>query len=153
MYSLVYIATLALSADVSIAKETNAVANAIKAVHGNPVLVHVWATWCDACVHEFPHFAKLAKTPGLKVISVSVDLPQGIDSHVRPFLDQQHATFATLLIDVDDPTAVMHTLNPRWSGAIPADFLYDKDGKLVQHFFGASGKQIDEAISALVREK
>ncbi len=150
MYNFLYIASLALSADVSIAKNTNAVADAIKADRGNPVLVKVWATWCEACVKEFPHFVELAKTPGLKVISVSVDLAQGIDSHVRPFLDQQHATFATLLLDVDDPTAVMHTLDPEWSGAIPAGFLYDKDGKLVQHFFGASGKQIDQAINALL---
>ena len=141
---------LAFAADVTVTTSDTAVQDAVAANHGTPTMVHFWATWCDACVKEFPHFVKLAKTPGIKVVLVSVDLKQTLDKHVRPFLDEQHVEFPSLLLDVDSPERVMHAIDAKWKGAIPATFLYDREGKLVQRFFGDKGDALEKALSALM---
>ena len=140
---------LALDVDINVTASNTAVQDAVAANHGTPTLVHFWATWCDACVRDFPHFMRVAKTPGLKVVLVSVDLKQTLEKHVRPFLEQQHVDFPSLLLDVDDPDRVMHAIDPKWKGAIPASFLYDKDGKLVRRVLGTSDT-LDKAVGALL---
>jgi thiol-disulfide isomerase/thioredoxin len=141
----------ALAADVTVTTSDNAIRDAVASHHGSPVLVQFWATWCDACMHEFPHFLRLAKTPGLKVVSVSVDLKQGLERHVRPFLEREHVEFPTVLLDVDSPERVMRAIDPTWNGSIPAGFLYDKEGKLVRRFLGDGGAAIDKAVNALTQ--
>lgn len=149
MFSSFVFAAL-LAADITVTASNTAVQDTIAQHRGSPVLLHFWATWCDACVKEFPHFMQVAKTPGLKVVLVSVDLKQTIDKHVRPFLEQQHVDFPSLLLDVDNPERVMHAIDARWNGAIPASFLYDKDGKLVRRFLGDKGDALEKAIGALI---
>src|SRR5439155_7167079 len=42
-------------------------------LHGRPVLVNFWATWCGPCVDEAPDLAVLARAYGAKVQFVGVD--------------------------------------------------------------------------------
>jgi thiol-disulfide isomerase/thioredoxin len=146
-------AVLALAADpqITIVKTDDAVPRAIAAHKGSVVIVKFWATWCDPCVAEFPHFLEVAKAfPQAQVVSVSVDLRQGIESSVKPFLKKHNVAFPTLLLDVDDPAVVMAKIDKAWDGTLPATFVYGKDGKLAKSFVGPA-KELKETVAKLLQ--
>ncbi len=101
------------------------------------VLVNVWATWCVPCREEFPdllHVARELAPKGLRLVLVSVDFP-GAEAETTSFLTSQGVDFPTYLRTGKDE-AFVDGLEPQWSGAIPATFLYDAKGKLVQFWEG-----------------
>jgi thiol-disulfide isomerase/thioredoxin len=101
------------------------------------VLVNVWATWCMPCREEFPdllHVARELAPKGLRLVLVSVDF-EGDDDQATKFLTSQGVDFPTFVRRGKDEVFV-DGLEPQWSGAIPATFIYDADGKLVQFWEG-----------------
>jgi thiol-disulfide isomerase/thioredoxin len=94
-------------------------------------VVNVWATWCTPCREEFPDLLRLHRAyreRGLRLILVSADFEDRVDE-VRGFLDREGVDFETFLKTGDD----MHfidRLDPKWSGALPATFVYDGRGAL-----------------------
>ena len=120
---------------------TPAAADAILAEIRKPgaaaVLVNVWATWCAPCLEEFPdllHVARDFAPKGLRLVLVSVDFP-GEEASVAKFLTSQGVDFPTFMRTGKDEDFV-NGLEPQWSGAIPATFLYDAQGKLVRFWEG-----------------
>jgi thiol-disulfide isomerase/thioredoxin len=103
---------------------------------GAPVtLVNLWATWCQPCVEEFPDLVRLQRAyrdRGLRVLFVSVDFDSELGT-VRRFLAEQGVDFPTYIKAQDDDNAFINTLNPNWSGAIPATLIFDQAGRL-RHF-------------------
>ena len=101
------------------------------------VLVNVWATWCAPCREEFPdllHVARELAPKGLRLVLVSVDFP-GAEAETTSFLTSQGVDFPTFQRTGKDE-AFVDGLESQWSGAIPATFLYDADGKLVRFWEG-----------------
>lgn len=106
---------------------------ALEAYRGKVVAVNLWATWCRPCVEEFPDLVKLYnshKARGLVVVAVSVDEPESLEK-VREFLAKQRATFPAFIRKPGDMEAFINTVDPNWSGAVPATFLFDRKGKRV----------------------
>ena len=66
----------------------------IRERHGKPLLLNIWATWCQPCIEEFPDLIKLAQTDSLvEVVGISVDYPDEIHSRVTPFLEKLKVPF------------------------------------------------------------
>ena len=104
-----------------------------------PLLVNFWATWCDPCREEFPELVKLDqqfRRKGLDMIAVSLDDLADIKTGVPKFLREMRATMPAYLLNVPDPDQIISTVDPQWSGALPATFLYDAEGKVVFKHFG-----------------
>jgi len=104
-----------------------------------PLLVNFWATWCDPCREEFPDLVRLEKqyrAHGLDFTAVSLDDLSEIKTSVPQFLRQMRVTVPTYLLNVSDPDTAIHQVDPAWSGALPATFLYDSQGKLVYKRLG-----------------
>lgn len=99
-----------------------------------PVVVNVWATWCRPCVEEFPEILEFArKNQGnVKVMLVSADFSSRRDL-VDKFLRDQGVGFVTYLKQGSDE-AFVEVLSPKWSGALPATFVFAPGGKLVSWF-------------------
>ena len=122
-------------------------------------LVNVWASWCGPCREEFPdllHVAKELAPRGLRVILVSVDNP-GDESETTDFLTSQGVNFPTYRRVGKDEDFV-DGLERQWSGAIPATFLYDANGKLVRFWEGKASypvikKRALEALGTKTKEK
>ena len=122
-----------------------------------PLLVNFWATWCDPCREEFPDLVKLDqqfRPQGLDMISVSLDDLADIKIGVPKFLSEMHATMPAYLLNVSDPDQIISTVDPKWSGALPATFLYDAEGKVVfKHFGRFKLLELRAAIEKLVGSK
>lgn len=122
-----------------------------------PLLVNFWATWCDPCREEFPDLVKIDQTfrpQGLDTISVSLDDLAELKTEVPKFLRLMRATMPAYLLNVSDPDQIISTIDPNWSGALPATFLYDADGKVVfKHFGRIKPSEVRAAIEKLVGNK
>ena len=122
-----------------------------------PLLVNFWATWCDPCREEFPDLVKLDqqfRPQGLDVITVSLDDLADIKTGVPEFLRQMRATMPAYLLNVSDPDQIISTVDSKWSGALPATFLYDAEGKVVfKHFGRFKPVELRAAIEKLVSSK
>lgn len=106
---------------------------------GKILLINIWATWCAPCREEFPDLVKIANAyhdRNVEVVGISADFPDEIDSKVKPFLKSQHATFQNYVKNFVDDEAFINSVNPEWSGVLPATFVYDVDGKLQDSYFG-----------------
>ena len=102
------------------------------------VLVNMWATWCGPCREEFPGLVRVAhkyQDQGLKVMLVSADDSAELAA-VKKFLAKQGVDFpAYLKAEKDEP--FIDGLDKRWTGALPATFIYDGTGKLREFWEGS----------------
>ena len=122
-----------------------------------PLLVNFWATWCDPCREEFPDLVRIDKQyrpQGLDFTAVSLDDLAEINTSVPQFLREMHVTVPTYLLSVSDPEQAMNKVDPQWSGALPATFLYDAQGNIVYKRLGRiKVPELTAAIEKLLGEK
>ena len=105
---------------------------------GKVTLVSFWATWCVPCRAEVPRLVQLEKRlqdKGLKLVLISAD---DVDSEMdaRRFLTTKNVPMPSYQKVVKNDDKFIEGLDPKWSGALPALFLYDKTGKKVKSFVG-----------------
>ena len=100
-------------------------------------IVNVWATWCGPCREEFPDLVKFQRDwreRGVEVMYVSADFDDQLEA-VEKFLDSHGVDGPTYLKNETDMKFI-DGLDRRWSGALPATFVYDRTGKLVRYWEG-----------------
>jgi thiol-disulfide isomerase/thioredoxin len=103
----------------------------VAAARGNVILLNVWATWCHPCREEFPHLVRLQRelaAQGLSLVLVSADFDSQLPK-VSEFLAGHGVDFRTYR-KVGSDADFIDGLDARWSGALPATFLYDRGGTL-----------------------
>ncbi|MCW8811433.1 MAG: TlpA family protein disulfide reductase, partial [Ignavibacteriaceae bacterium] len=118
-----------------------------------PLLINVWATWCTPCREEFPDLVKIGRSYGdkVRVVGISVDDSDVLNSKVIPFIKNQKADFEIYLLKVVESEDFINLLNKKWSGAIPATFIYDKDGNQKEMLIGKqSYESFEEAIKKVI---
>jgi thiol-disulfide isomerase/thioredoxin len=94
-------------------------------------VVNIWATWCQPCIEEFPDLLRLSRDyreRGVRLVLVSADFDDSLPS-VKDYLANQGVDFVSYLKKGDDMEFI-DRLEPRWSGALPATFIYDSGGSL-----------------------
>jgi thiol-disulfide isomerase/thioredoxin len=114
---------------------------------GKPLLMTFWATWCEPCRDEYPMLNELAKQyapKGLQVIGVNFD-DEGDLILTRRFIARYKPIFPNYRKKRGDEAAFTQAVWPDWNGALPASFLYDKDGNQVGRVLGASNRETYEA--------
>lgn len=93
-------------------------------------VVNFWATWCVPCVEELPHFEKLNaayKDQKVKVLLVSLDMPQKVESNLLPFVKKKNMLSEVIYLNDPDANAWISKVDTAWSGAIPATVIYKRD--------------------------
>jgi len=110
----------------------------IKIRNGKVLLINIWATWCVPCIEEFPDLIKISDKYGekLELVGISIDYPDEIDSKILPFLNELQPSFINYVNGESDSDRFINNLNPKWSGAIPATFLYDSEAEQFSFFIG-----------------
>jgi thiol-disulfide isomerase/thioredoxin len=122
-----------------------------------PLLINFWATWCDGCREEFPDLVQIDndyRKKGLNFVSVSLDDITDIKTRVPDFLKEMKAQMTVVLLNVNDPEPAIHAVDDKWDGALPATYLYDKDGRVVFKYFGRiKPAELRSAIDKLISSK
>ncbi|MCZ2079577.1 MAG: TlpA family protein disulfide reductase [Bryobacteraceae bacterium] len=125
----------------------------LKSNRGNVVLVNLWATWCAPCREEMPALVALQSrlaSKGLKLVTVSADEPED-EASARQFLSEQKVPSPAYIKRVENDEKFIESLDPKWSGALPASFLYDRNGRKVRAFIGeVDMKELEAAIRKLL---
>ena len=110
----------------------------LKSNSGQVTLVDFWATWCVPCRKEMPLLAKLdgrLRERGFRLVTVSADDPEQAPAAIA-FLKKSGISWPAYLRNAQDDDKFIASVDPKWSGALPALFLYSQQGKLVQSFVG-----------------
>lgn len=100
---------------------------------GKVLFLNVWATWCGPCREEFPdlnHLAARYAHSDVEVVALSVDYPDEIETKILPFLRSQQVIFPVYVQHFSDDTVLINQLNPEWNGALPASFIFNREGEL-----------------------
>lgn len=123
---------------------------------GTILVVNFWATWCIPCREEFPELVRFAKThaqDSLKIVGISIDYPDEVDSKIIPFLKQHQVNFVNYVKAVEDDEAFINLVNHEWSGALPATAIYDRKGTLQFFHIGKIGFDTLEELIQQLRGK
>jgi thiol-disulfide isomerase/thioredoxin len=119
----------------------------LRQYHGKALLVTFWATWCEPCRDEYPMLNELAKQyapQGLKVVGISMD-DDGDLILMRRFLARYKPIFPNYRKKAGSEELFRQGVLPGWNGALPASFLYAKDGRQIGHVFGEGTRDTYEA--------
>lgn len=107
------------------------------ATHGSDLLVvNFWATWCGPCVEELPYFVKIAREyeeSDVRVLGISIDFSDQLETAVNPFLKKNEIPYANLVFQ-GDAEEMINFFSEKWSGAIPVTFFYNKSGEQIGKF-------------------
>jgi len=127
-------------------------ARMLAAYKGKIVLVDFWASWCGGCREEMPGLIQLhrkLRNRGFVLVTVSVDEPDDEPAAIA-FLKQNAAPYPAYRKAAKNDEAFMNMIDKKWSGALPATFLFGPDGRRAASFFGETGMaQIEAAVNQL----
>ncbi len=150
---------LALWAGTAIPAETGSFISFNETVHGEVlalnkgkvVLFDFWATWCAPCRAEMPLLVELEKKlrdEGFVLVTVSADEPTAKQAAIE-FLQQHNVPAPVYFKSVADEDRFIDAIDKSWFGALPALFVYNRNGKLVKSFIGETPiGEIEKAIRA-----
>jgi thiol-disulfide isomerase/thioredoxin len=120
---------------------------------GKIVLVDFWATWCVPCRAEMPQLVKLGgklRARGVDFVTVSADEPEKEPAAFQ-VLKENAVAAPFYLKKADDDDKFYNLVDTKWSGEMPAMFIYDRAGKRVRSFLGETPvKDIEAAIQKLL---
>ena len=113
---------------------------------GKVVLVDVWATWCPPCRESLPEVAELQKAGGDRFVVVPISVDRGGWGDVKPFLARNaHLDLHAFLPDGAEGLAPLGEIR-----GIPASFVIDREGRVVQSWAGygpgMARRALDEAL-------
>lgn len=129
-------------------ESAEALAEAIRAVDADIVLVNYWATWCGPCRVEFPELMRYdadKEAEGIEVRFVSVDMPAD-GALVQEFLNEQGLTEPSFLYI--GPGELIGQFDPEVAGVVPVTMVFDDEGTLLKSHLGMlTYEKIDQLVA------
>jgi len=118
----------------------------LASLHGYPIVVNEWASWCGPCRYEFPFFERLARRYGDRVAFLGVDSKDSRDP-ARRFIERYPVPFPHYF-DPDGSIARVF----RGGRGFPTTAFYDASGNVVALHVGAyaSEAKLNEDIRRYV---
>lgn len=127
--------------------------NLVQAHKGKVVLYDFWATWCAPCRAEMPQLLDLEqklRSHGVELVTISAD-DREHKASADKFIQMFRVEGPAYIRQANDDDQFMAAIDPKWSGALPALFLYDRSGHKVRSFIGATDMaEIQKAVQKLL---
>lgn len=101
--------------------------------HGKPIILNLWATWCQPCLKEMPSLAKVPGTLGDGVVLLAVSQDRGGAKVVEPFVAK--LGLGTLKYYLDPKSTVGHAFEVR---GLPTTIVIDGKGQVLGRVEGAA---------------
>jgi thiol-disulfide isomerase/thioredoxin len=111
----------------------------LNALHGRPVFVNVWGSWCGGCNAEARLLARFSREHRRQVAFLGIDT---MDSRTaaRAFYDRYDTDYPSIF----DPKGI---LAGAWSRGAPTTLVFNRRHVLVRRIEGASTlKQLNAAL-------
>jgi cytochrome c biogenesis protein CcmG/thiol:disulfide interchange protein DsbE len=115
---------------------TSAYEKRLAGLHGYPVVVNVWASWCGPCRQEFPTLQKLSARYGKKVAFLGVNSEDSSDA-AATFLKEAPVPYPSYS---DPDKDIYDTIGGL---GFPNTAYYDPSGELLYVKQGAYGSESD----------
>jgi thiol-disulfide isomerase/thioredoxin len=116
---------------------------------GKVVVLNFWATWCQPCKVEMPHFSEIGKRlKGKGVEFIAVTYESGTPKSIQPYVKELKIDFPVVMgTDELDAGLGGHM-------GLPTTFLIGKDWKVYRKFFGVvrDYKKFEDDLNALVEK-
>lgn len=118
---------------------------------GYVLVLEFFATWCEGCQESLPHLINYNKQygkQGLQILGLNPGVRGDTVDVVRQFMREKQINFPVAL--VDDELLIDYGISP-----IPAIFIIDKKGILVQKYVGFNSeikKEMDSTIRSLLAQ-
>lgn len=117
-------------------------------LRGQPVLLNVWATWCEPCRHELPELDALRARfgdAGLRVVAVSVDGDAGA-AELTDFMAKRGLGLEVWHDPTDRASSIFGITQ------LPATFLIDAEGRVVWRSVGLV-RADDAALVEMIEQR
>ncbi|MBV9826207.1 MAG: TlpA family protein disulfide reductase [Alphaproteobacteria bacterium] len=98
---------------------------------GKPVVVNLWATWCQPCLREMPSLERLQSKLEGKLTVAAISEDRGGAKIVEPFLGENH--IQTVKVFLDPKSEVGHAFKTR---GLPTSIVIDAKGNVVGEIEG-----------------
>ena len=125
----------------------------VEAHKGKVILYDFWATYCEPCRAELPKLMRLEaklRSQGFELITISADEPEQAAA-AEKVLKQFAVRGPVYRKQAKDDDQFINSIDTKWSGALPALFLYDKAGRKVKSFIGETDMgTVESAIRKLL---
>ena len=93
-------------------------------------VINFWATWCSPCIKEIPHFEYINKNYNdslVKIMLVSLDLPNHFNSKLIPFVKKNNISSDVIHLTDTNLNEWMPKISEEWNGGIPATLIINKN--------------------------
>lgn len=124
----------------------------LKEIRGKVVIIHIWATWCKPCQHEFPFFEKVYqgfKGKDVVFLPIAIDLT-ATQEEINASAKKLGGTFPVYLAREGSVT------DRYWTWGVPATYFIDKRGWIAGRTMGQKdweSESVNAVINALLEEK
>jgi thiol-disulfide isomerase/thioredoxin len=100
---------------------------------GKPVIVNLWATWCEPCLREMPSLERLRSRLGDRIEVLAVSEDRGGSKVVEPLISK--LGLKPVKVYLDPKSEVGHAFAVR---GLPTSIVIDRDGKVVGRVEGGA---------------
>ena len=111
-------------------KTFNQLISSLDLSNNQTYVVNFWATWCSPCIKELPHFEYINKNYNerlIKVVLVSLDLPNHFNSKLVPFVKKNNITSDVIHLTDINLNEWMPKISKEWEGGIPATLIINNN--------------------------